>query len=177
MAAADDSVTTQLLGRIDPLVAGYGTWIAPSVVSTKRERIVIGAYCRIDDFVKLEGGEGLRMGDYIHIASFVHLNIGGGRLSVGSRAAFASGAKVITGGNRPQGQSMSASAPLELQILEAGLVLIREDACVLTNAVVLPNCHMGQGARLAAGSVLTKPIPDWEIWAGVPAKKIGEVQR
>jgi acetyltransferase-like isoleucine patch superfamily enzyme len=166
-----------LLSRLDPPRVGYGTWIAANVVMTKKERIRIGNHCRIDDFVKLEGGDDLIMGNHIHIASFAHLNIGGGKLFLGDRTAFASGARIITGGNRPDGQSMSATAPRELQLVLPGSVVIEEDACVLTNAVVLPNCNMGRGSRLAAGSVLTKTLPPFEIWAGVPAKKIGEVPR
>jgi acetyltransferase-like isoleucine patch superfamily enzyme len=176
MAAADDSVTKHLVNMIDYMDKGQGTWIADNVVFTKRERIVIGAHCRIDDFVKLEGGAGLSIGDYIHIASFCHLNIGGGKLLLGSRSAFASGCKIITGGNRPEGQSMSAVAPMDLQVIKLDTVVICEDACILTNAVVLPGVRVGVGARLAAGSVLTKSIPDYEIWAGVPAKKIGQTQ-
>jgi len=32
---------------------------------------------------------------------------------------------------------------------------------------------IGDGAVIGAGSVVTKSIPTMEIWAGVPARKIG----
>lgn len=41
-------------------------------------------------------------------------------------------------------------------------------------AIVLPGVKIGTGAIIAAGAVVTKEVPDYEIWAGVPAKKIGE---
>lgn len=41
-------------------------------------------------------------------------------------------------------------------------------------AMILQGCKIGKGAVLGAGSVLTKSIPDFEIWAGNPARKIGE---
>ncbi len=39
---------------------------------------------------------------------------------------------------------------------------------------ILPDVKIGNGAIIAAGAVVAKDIPDFEIHAGVPAKKIGE---
>lgn len=45
--------------------------------------------------------------------------------------------------------------------------------CTLaTNSVMLPGTSLGVGAIAAAGSVVTKPIPAWEIWSGVPARPL-----
>lgn len=140
------------------------------VVMTKREKIQIGWGSRIDSFVKLEGGEGLVIGEYVHIASFAHLGIGGGGLFIEDYAAVASGGKVISGSNQLSALSMSACAPPLLQEVKRSETGIRKFAVVLTNAVVLPGVILGEGSVLAAGSVATKDIPAWEIWAGVPAK-------
>lgn len=48
-------------------------------------------------------------------------------------------------------------------------VWIHESAIVLYQATVIPD-----GVVIGAGSVLTKNPGPYEIWAGVPAKKIGE---
>lgn len=141
------------------------------VVFTKREQISIGNGSRIDSFVKLEGGRGLIIGRNVHVASFAHLNIGGGALTIGDGAAFASGSKVITGGNTPNGKSMSASAPTNEQVLYDKQISIGRNATILTNAVLV-SANMGEGAVLAAGAVATKDIPAFEIWAGVPAKRL-----
>jgi acetyltransferase-like isoleucine patch superfamily enzyme len=42
------------------------------------------------------------------------------------------------------------------------------------NVTVLKGVNIGGGAVIAAGAVVTKSIPPYEIWGGVPAKKIGE---
>jgi len=39
---------------------------------------------------------------------------------------------------------------------------------------ILPNVKIGNGAVIAAGAVVTKNVPDSEVWGGIPAKKIGE---
>jgi len=35
---------------------------------------------------------------------------------------------------------------------------------------VFPGVTLHEGAVLGAGGVATRDIPEWEIWAGVPAK-------
>ena len=38
--------------------------------------------------------------------------------------------------------------------------------------MILPGVTIGEGAVVAGGAVVTKDIPSFEIWGGVPAKKI-----
>jgi acetyltransferase-like isoleucine patch superfamily enzyme len=155
---------------------GNDTQIFDPVVFTKKENIYIGGHCRIDGFVKIEGGECVTIGDYVHIASFAHINIGGGKTQIGYKAAIASGAKIISGGNRSDGLSMSAVAPREDQVLKSSVVVIDDYAAILVGAIVLPGVTVSQGGVIGAGSVVTSGtfIPPWEIWAGNPARKIGE---
>jgi galactoside O-acetyltransferase len=140
--------------------------------------IKIGGTSRIDSFCKIEGGEGVTIGEYVHIASFVHINTGGGKVVIEDGASFATGSKVVGGGNTIHGLSMSASAPSIWQHVDRSkTTTIGKYATILTNAVVLTGVTVGEGAVLAAGGVATKDIPPYEIWGGVPAKKIGERNR
>lgn len=139
-------------------------------VALATEVIQIGRQSRIDSFCKLEGGHGLSIGKFVHIASFCHLNIGGGTLRIGDHCFFASGSRVITGGNRPQGRSCSATSPKHLQILEYKETIFSDYSGCMSGAIVLPGCHFGEGAMAAAGAIVTKPIPAWEIWGGNPAR-------
>jgi len=41
-------------------------------------------------------------------------------------------------------------------------------------AIVLPGVNIGDGAVVAAGAVVTRDIPAFKIYGGVPAKEIGE---
>jgi acetyltransferase-like isoleucine patch superfamily enzyme len=146
------------------------------VVMTRADSIFIDAHARIDSFVKLEGGKRLHIGKHVHIASMAHLGIGGGETILEDYSAVASGGKIISGSNSPEGQSMSAAAPPEMQVVKTSKTVIGKYAIVFTNATVMPGVTLGEGAVLAAGAVATKDIPAWEIWAGVPARKIGTRQ-
>lgn len=45
------------------------------------------------------------------------------------------------------------------------------------NAQIMHTCkYIGMNSVVAAGSIVTRDIPDNEIWAGNPAKKIGDVE-
>lgn len=52
-------------------------------------------------------------------------------------------------------------------------IVLGESVWVGANAVVLKGVNIGDGAVIAAGAVVTHDVPAQEIWAGVPARKIG----
>jgi acetyltransferase-like isoleucine patch superfamily enzyme len=51
-------------------------------------------------------------------------------------------------------------------------VHIDKDVWIGANCIILPGVSIGEGAIVAAGSVVTKDVPAFNIYAGVPAKKI-----
>ena len=55
-----------------------------------------------------------------------------------------------------------------------GPVIIDDYVFIGPRAIILPNVHIHKGAIVGAGAVVTKDIPPFQIWAGIPAKKIGQ---
>lgn len=52
-------------------------------------------------------------------------------------------------------------------------IIIENDVWIGANAIILDKCNkIGTGAIIAAGAVVTKPVPPYAIVAGVPAKII-----
>lgn len=55
-------------------------------------------------------------------------------------------------------------------------ILIRRNAWIGAAAVILPGVTVGENAIVAAGSVVTKDVPDNMIAAGVPARVIRKIK-
>jgi len=53
-----------------------------------------------------------------------------------------------------------------------GSCIVGHDVWIATNAVILRNVKVGNGAIIGAGAVVTKDVEPYSIVAGVPAKKI-----
>ena len=51
---------------------------------------------------------------------------------------------------------------------------IGDDVWIGAGAVITPGVMVGRGAVIGANSVVTHHVPEYEVWAGVPARKIGE---
>ncbi len=53
-------------------------------------------------------------------------------------------------------------------------IIIKDDVWICTRAMILQGVTVGEGAIVAAGSVVTKDVPPFAIVGGVPAKVIGK---
>lgn len=59
-----------------------------------------------------------------------------------------------------------------LEGLSKGNITIDDDVWIGLNAVILSGVHIGQGAIVASGAVVSKDVPPYAIVGGVPAKII-----
>lgn len=92
-----------------------------------------------------------------------------GNIQIGDRASISSGVILV-----------SSSSPNRSRIVPYvknvyGKVTIGCDAWLGAGAIILPNVSIGEGAVVGAGAVVTKDVAPFTIVAGVPAKKIGEL--
>jgi acetyltransferase-like isoleucine patch superfamily enzyme len=53
-------------------------------------------------------------------------------------------------------------------------VVIGSDVWIGANSIILDGVKIGDGAVIGVGSIVSKNIPKYEIWAGNPAVRIGE---
>lgn len=58
-----------------------------------------------------------------------------------------------------------------------GIVTIDDHVWIGARAMILPGVHVGEGAVIAAGAVVTKDVEPYKIVAGVPARSIGDRSR
>lgn len=137
------------------------------------EVVNIHPTARIDSFTKIEGGQGVEIGECSHISSFCHINGGGGKVIFGAFSGCASGVRVA-GGHTDF--SYLYISPVSYGDLFAHVIkkttVIGSYVVVFSNAVICPGVTIGDGAIVGAGSAVTHDIPPFEIWAGCPARFI-----
>lgn len=90
---------------------------------------------------------------------------GRGELEVGEHVDVATGAMIFT--------SQHDISSADFHAVTAKTIL-DDYVFVGPNAVILPGVRVGRGAVVAAGAVVTKPVPELAVVAGVPAKQIAE---
>ena len=61
--------------------------------------------------------------------------------------------------------------------LESTPVHIGKNVWIGANAVILRGVSIGDGAIIAAGAVVNHDILAYEVWGGIPAKKIRELKK
>lgn len=141
----------------------------------KPHMVHVGDSSRIDDFTKVEGGNGVYIGEHVHIASHCSINLGGGTCYIEDGVGISSGVRIVGGSNKPAlGRSSSASDPTN--VAERGIVTIKRNAIIFCNAVVLPGVTIGENAVVGAGAVVNRDVPAGEVWGGVPARYLGDVR-
>ena len=56
-------------------------------------------------------------------------------------------------------------------------IIIKDDAWIGANSIILKGVTIGEGAVIGAGSVVTKDVPPYTVVAGNPAKIIKKIER
>jgi acetyltransferase-like isoleucine patch superfamily enzyme len=133
----------------------------------------IGKSCVIESGVQFKHdgpyskGKSIVIGDYVFIGTGTEFNIKDSVI-VGNNCLIASGCRFID-----HDHGLSKNKLIRLQDCPSQPIKIEEDVWIGANVVVLKGVHIGKGAIVAAGAVVNKHVPAFEVWGGIPAKKIG----
>lgn len=152
---------------------GTGTQL-PNLTITWPHQVEIGKNCILEKgiYFKYDGmwqqGPAIRIQDDVFIGTGCEFNIRES-IDIGKGALIASGSRFVD-----HDHGIAIELPMRMQEGPQQAIVIGEDVWIGANVVVLKGVNIGPGAIVAAGAVVTKSILPNEIWAGVPAKKIGQ---
>lgn len=108
-------------------------------------------------------GDGVSIGDESQVTAINRIVIGNGVLT---------GKKVLITDNS-HGEvvrELMDVAPLDRQIVSKGPVIIGDNVWIGEKATIVSNVKIGNGAIIAANSVVTKDVPPYCVVAGCPAR-------
>lgn len=136
------------------------------------ENIEFGKYVIIDDFVFIYAKGRIKIGNYVHIASFTSIT-GEGELIMEDFTTISSGCRIVLATDDFKNWGFcNSTVDNQFRNLTKGKIHIQRFAIIGANSVILPNVTIGEGAAVAAGSVVTKSLEPWGIYVG--NRKIGE---
>ncbi len=151
--------------------------IHESTVLIAAEKIEIGNHVRIDPFCVVSAGSGICLGHHIHIAAHCSL-VGGGGIELEDFAGVSHGAKLLSVSDKLEGGYLTGpTVSEEFRAITKAPIRLRRHAVVGAGAVLLPGVTLGEGAIIGALSLVRDDVPPWAIWAGIPARPIGERSR
>lgn len=135
-------------------------------------QVRIGRNCRIehDVYFHFDGiycpGPSIIIGDDCFIGSGCEFNISSG-IEVGNKVLIASGCRFVD-----HNHGIAPGLPIGNQPGTAARISVEDNTWIGANVVILQGVSIGTGAVVAAGAVVTRPVPANAIMGGVPAKVI-----
>ena len=161
-------VVYKLLG----MKIGRNTYLPKTQVIWPHQ-VSIGKNCKLerDIYFKFDGickpGPSIVIGDNTFIGRGCEFNISQ-KITIGNDCLIASGSKFID-----HDHAIHVSRKIRGQGVVLSEISIGNDVWIAFNVIVLKGVAIGEGAVIAAGAVVTKNVGPYEIWGGIPAKKIG----
>lgn len=137
-------------------------------------KLEIGSNCEIQDEVRFWIKAPFSNENYIKIGDRVFIGCGSdfncnSKIIIGNDCLIASNTTLVDICHQFKIDSTINEQPCDVKE-----IVIGDDVWIGTGCIILKGVTVGKGSIIGAGSLVNKPIPEYEIWAGCPARKIGE---
>jgi acetyltransferase-like isoleucine patch superfamily enzyme len=146
--------------------------------------VILGQGVFLAQFVNLYG---CSIGDYSRIGTFVEIQKGvhiGSNCKIQSHSFICEGVRIknrvfIGHGVTFINDKLPKTTNLDGTIKRNGdwtctETTIEDEASIGSGSTILCGINIGRGAVIGAGSVVTKNVPDGQVWVGNPAKPLKE---
>ena len=153
---------------------GKGSSLCRDTSMNWPHQVKIGANCVLENRVDFKfadshkPGPSILIGDNVFIGKDSEFNITE-RITIGNDCLIGSGCKFIDHDHGMQRHKLMCQQPSTNAGIQLG-----SDVWLGANVIVLKGVVIEEGAVVAASAVVTKSIPRYEIWGGIPARKLSE---
>lgn len=136
--------------------------------------VALGDDVRIDGFTSIIAPAGtVVIGSHVHVATACMLGARAG-IDIGDFASLSQGVRIFTALDDFSGRRMSnATVPENLTDVVTAPVRVGRHVPVGSGSIVLAGANIGDGAAVAAMSLVSSSLDPWTIYAGRPARAIG----
>lgn len=159
--------------------------------SQKKQFLKIGKNCIVDGKFVFETDEGfITIGDRCHIGGSTFISRSS--IIIGNDVTIAWNCTIYDHNSHPVEWEKRKNDTVQeyYDLLECGNmiaqkdwsnvitkpIVIKDKAWIGMNAIVLKGVTIGEGAVVAAGSVVTKDVPDWTVVGGNPATVLKQLE-
>ena len=98
------------------------------------------------------------------------------RVHIGDHVSIAANVTFVPMAAANNGHEINTFPYVQEKLTEAADIVIEDEVWLGANVTILPGVHIGRCAVIGAGSVVTKDVEAYHIYAGVPARKIRDIR-
>ncbi|TPG12982.1 acyltransferase [Sphingomonas koreensis] len=140
--------------------------------------ISIGDHTRIDSGTAIfANGADITIGCNVHISGGCHL-AGRGGITMEDFSGLSQGVRIFSASDDYSGAYMTnPTVPEEFTNATIEPVVLGRHVIVGAGSVILPGCSIGEGSAVGALALVAKPLAQWGIYAGNPARLVRERSR
>ena len=166
----------KLVNRLWMLVEAIPYLTNKYLISSMKRNMLghVGKNVVINRRVRANGWHNIHIGNDVSISHECLFMCTRANVYIGDHVMFGPRVTVITGGHRTDmiGRYMKSVTNMEKRPEDDRDIVFKGDNWIGANSTILKGVTIGEGAVIAAGAVVTKDVPAYAIYGGVPAKLI-----
>ncbi|MCX6313036.1 MAG: acyltransferase [Bacteroidetes bacterium] len=137
---------------------------------TIEKDVYIGAFTVVFviDYDKKDEKSALFIGEGTYLGEQNNIRASGGKIIIGKKCLISQQVSLIVANHKIERNQYIK----EQAWISKGDIIIEDDVWIGCGVQVMPGVKIGKGAVIAAGSVVTKNVPAYSVFGGIPAKYI-----